>query len=168
MLEKEEKKENAEKTEDAGATPPATQPMPAVPLRGKVLFPCVNTVIIMGREKSIAAVHRALEGEVHEVFFVTQRSDNDEAPVQSDLYTLGVIAEICTPPIKEGGGNVRVGVKGLRRAEMVKFYADGDCYLAEVSVRETVRGSAVEEEAAYRSLKDSFSAYCAEIPAGSL
>ena len=67
--------------------------LPAIALRGLVVFP--NNIIHfeVGRAKSIAAIEAAMRGN-SSIFLVAQRETDTEDPTAADLYAFGVIAEI--------------------------------------------------------------------------
>ena len=67
--------------------------LPAIALRGLVVFP--NNIIHfeVGRAKSIAAIEAAMRGN-SSVFLVAQKETDVEEPAAGDLYAYGVIAEI--------------------------------------------------------------------------
>ena len=67
--------------------------LPAIALRGLVVFP--NNIIHfeVGRAKSIAAIEAAMHGN-SSIFLVAQKETDTEEPTAADLYSFGVIAEI--------------------------------------------------------------------------
>ena len=69
------------------------QRMPAIALRGLVVFPNNVVHFEVGRERSIAAVEWAMEN-TNAIFLVAQREMDVEDPGMKDLYTYGVVAEV--------------------------------------------------------------------------
>ena len=67
--------------------------LPAIALRGLVVFPNNVVHFEVGRTKSIAAIEAAMHAN-SSVFLVAQREMDIEEPTIRDLYTYGVIAEI--------------------------------------------------------------------------
>ena len=67
--------------------------LPAIALRGLVVFPNNVVHFEVGRPKSIAAIETAMRGN-GSVFLVAQREMDVEEPALRDLYSYGVIAEI--------------------------------------------------------------------------
>ena len=67
--------------------------LPAIALRGLVVFPNNVVHFEVGRTKSIAAIEAAMHNN-SSVFLVAQREMDVEEPALRDLYGYGVIAEI--------------------------------------------------------------------------
>ena len=66
--------------------------LPAIALRGLVVFPNNLLHFEVGREKSIAAVEWAVSNN-SDVFLVAQKEMKVEDPKAADLYTYGDMAE---------------------------------------------------------------------------
>ena len=82
--------------------------MPAVALRGLVVFPEMFIHFDVGREKSINALKKAMDTD-QEIFLVTQKDITVDDPDFSELYEIGVVAtvkQVLKLPGKNG--NVRV------------------------------------------------------------
>ena len=67
--------------------------LPAIALRGLVVFPNNLLHFEVGRDKSIAAVEWAMSNN-SDVFLIAQKDMKVEDPTPSDLYTYGVVAEV--------------------------------------------------------------------------
>lgn len=94
--------------------------MPAVALRGLVVFPNMFIHFDVGREKSINALKKAMDTD-QEIFLVTQKDISVDDPDYSELYEIGVIASVKQVLKLPGkSGNVRVAVEGIRRARLVQ------------------------------------------------
>ena len=65
--------------------------LPAIALRGLVVFPNNLVHFEVGREKSIAAVKWAMANNSN-VFLVAQKSMDTTEPQQADLFSYGVVA----------------------------------------------------------------------------
>ena len=99
--------------------------LPAVALRGLVVFPKMFIHFDVGREKSINALKTAMDTD-QEIFLVTQKDISVDDPDYSELYEIGVIAtvkQVLKLPGKSG--NVRVAVEGVRRARLVQGLKPG-------------------------------------------
>ncbi|MCH5204792.1 MAG: LON peptidase substrate-binding domain-containing protein, partial [Oscillospiraceae bacterium] len=91
--------------------------MPAISLRGLVVFPSMVLHFDVGRERSVAALKAALAGDGH-IFLVSQKNAGDMEPDINDIFSIGVVAEIrqlLTTP----DGLTRVLVEGLYKAKIV-------------------------------------------------
>ena len=92
--------------------------LPALALRGMVMFPKMRLHFEVGRSKSIAAVNAAVHNE-QLVFLVTQRDISVDDPSAQELYPIGVIAEIKQVIRNPGANNIRVVVEGICRAKIL-------------------------------------------------
>lgn len=94
--------------------------MPAVALRGLVVFPGMFLHFDVGREKSINALKKAMDTD-QEIFLVTQKDISVDDPDYTELYEIGVVASVKQVLKLPGkSGNVRVAVEGLYRARLVQ------------------------------------------------
>ena len=133
--------------------------IPAISLRGLVVFPSMVLHFDVGRERSVNALKAAADGNGH-IFLVAQKDASLTDPELTDMYEVGVIAEvrqILTTP----DGSTRVLVEGLTRAKRVKSVGGKDYLQFEVKEIPN-RGAALSEsteEAAVRALKNVFAEY---------
>ncbi len=138
--------------------------LPAIALRGLVVFPNNIVHFEVGRAKSIAAIEAAMHAN-SSVFLVAQKEMDVEEPTMPDLYGYGVIAEI-KQVLRVSGDLVKVLVEGKTRARLLELN-DGD--FLQASVRPVpVRGIGADKrtqtEALVRSLKDCFEEYLSYSP----
>src|SRR5437764_3675178 len=103
------------------------QTLPALPLRGTVIFPGLTAPIAAGRPGTLRAIEAALRGE-RLVFAVAQRDNTDE-PTPDILYQMGVIARIGQ--IQRGLGGVQLLLQGEMRATALQ-YTTTEGYLSAV------------------------------------
>lgn len=141
-----------------------TQIMPAISLRGLVVFPSMVLHFDVGRERSVNALKAAADNDGR-IFLVAQKDASLSEPTLNDIYEVGVIAEIrqlLTTP----DGSTRVLVEGLTRARRIKHIHRKE-YL-EFEVKElSARGAALSDStaaAAKRALKRAFEEYAAHSP----
>lgn len=87
--------------------------MPALALRGLVIFPGMMLQFDVGRKKSIAALQAAMEKE-QLIFLVAQKSLGDDDPTVEGLYKVGVVARI-KQVLHHSEEGVRIYVEGLYR-----------------------------------------------------
>ncbi|MBT2134112.1 endopeptidase La [Croceibacterium sp. LX-88] len=90
---------------------------PLLPLRDIVVFPGMVVPLFVGREKSVAALEAAMEGD-KDIFLVAQLDPSCDAPERSDVYDIGVVAQVLQL-LKLPDGTVRVLVEGHSRARLV-------------------------------------------------
>jgi ATP-dependent Lon protease len=75
---------------------------PVIPLRNTVLFPQVTMPLRVGRERSIAALQKAL-AENHWIVLLTQKNPDSPAENIEDLYQIGTLAKIESFRMDEDG-----------------------------------------------------------------
>ena len=116
--------------------PDENRKIPMVALRGLVIFPYMVLNFEVGRNRSIAALERAMTHD-QEIFLATQKDLRVETPEGEDIYPVGVVAKI-RQILKVPGDALRVLVEGLYRAEIVEYLSQGEEGI-EVEVRECER-----------------------------
>lgn len=137
--------------------------MPVLALRGLVLFPDMTLHFDVGRPASIAALKYALSGN-EKIFLVTQRDINEEEPVFTGLYTMGVIATVKQVlRASENGKTLRVVVEGLQRATLTELISTKP-FLRGIVKERTEKSVPAEsfdyETALIRNVRELFGNYC--------
>lgn len=139
--------------------------LPAIALRGLVVFPNNVVHFEVGRPKSIAAIEAAMRSNSN-VFLVAQREMDVEDPSVRDLYGYGVIAEI-KQVLRVSDELVKVLVEGKTRARLLEL-DQGEKYLQAMVRPVPVRGIGADKrtqtEALVRSLKECFENYLSYSP----
>lgn len=134
--------------------------LPAIALRGLVVFPNNLVHFEVGRAKSIAAVEWAMANNSN-VFLVTQKEMDTDEPAAEDLYAYGVVAEV-KQVLRVSDELVKVLVEGKTRAKMLGLDGSGSFLLASVRpapVRGVKADDSIRLEALLRSLKSCFDEY---------
>ncbi|MFP8966052.1 endopeptidase La [Pokkaliibacter sp. CJK22405] len=131
--------------------------VPLLPLRDVVVFPHMVIPLFVGRDKSIAALERAMEEE-KEILLVAQRDASDEDPVWEDLFEIGTVASILQL-LKLPDGTVKVLVEGEYRARVKSVFLDDTCYQAEVEPLEVKEVRDAESQVLSRALMTQFEQY---------
>ena len=136
--------------------------LPAVALRGMVIFPGAFTHFDVGREKSVRAVQKAMETDQY-LFLVAQKNEAENDPAADGLYEIGTIA-VVKHLLKMPGSNgvVRVAVEGISRARMIDCKCDGAFLSAMVFPIKTSAVRADKQDyikALVRHCKDTFAEY---------
>ncbi|MBQ5600614.1 MAG: LON peptidase substrate-binding domain-containing protein, partial [Phascolarctobacterium sp.] len=93
--------------------------LPLLALRGMMVFPGMIINLDVGREKSIAAVEAAMEGD-RRLLLVTQKDAALTDVQPEDLYKFGALAEV-KQLLKLPNGAIRILVEGLERVEYVSI-----------------------------------------------
>ena len=136
-----------------------------VAMRGLVAFPKMVMHFDVSRSKSVSAIERSLK-EGGKLFLVTQHEAYIENPKASDLYKVGVVAEI-KQVLKLPDNIMKVLVEGVYKANLVHLIDDGSVLKAEVKRTPTysrAKYDEVEAEALMRSVKDVFERYASFFP----
>lgn len=139
--------------------------LPAVAMRGMVLFPKMVLHFDIGRRQSILALNEAMEGE-RKIFLTAQRDIENDSPTYKDLYTVGVVAEV-RQIIRVQSDGLRVMVEGLYRARMLRTEQTEPFLMAEVRplpTRRLPRGAQELTDALMRTVKGQFEEYCTLSP----
>ena len=133
--------------------------LPLLPLRDVVVYPHMVIPLFVGREKSIAALEAAMQGD-KKIVLIAQRSPADNDPDIDALYEIGTVATILQL-LKLPDGTVKVLAEGEQRGEILKqtSSADADYLSAEVQLQESVETSSVENEVLRRTLFEQFESF---------
>lgn len=138
--------------------------LPALAMRGLVIFPGMVLHFDVGRDKSVKALKSATSTD-RKVFLVTQKDSANTDPKISDIYKVGVVAEV-RQILRTPDGNTRVLVEGLYRAKINAINDAGEYLTADVcklNVREAAMSES-ENDAFVRLLLSAFKDYCALAP----
>ena len=108
--------------------------MPLLALRGVAVFPEMSVSFDVERDRSVAALDRASDGD-RRVFAVLQRDPLKEYPEREDLYSVGVVC-LVKQLLRTQGGSVRVMVEGQYRAKLMGLSDRGPYHEAAVMRRE--------------------------------
>ncbi len=133
------------------------QLFPLLPLRDIVVFPGQVVSIFVGREKSVAALESAMEGD-KDIFLVAQLDPGCDDPSDDDLYDTGVVAQVLQL-LKMPDGTVRLLVEGGQRGALVAMRQEGAFIVAEVETTEGVTASGSEVVAMMRQVVEQFGEY---------
>jgi ATP-dependent Lon protease len=116
--------------------------IPTVALRGLVVFPGMVLHFDVARTKSIKAIETAVSTG-QQVFLTCQKDPDVDDPDVTDLYLMGMLADIRQVINLPDGHNLRVVVEGDRRAE-IRHLSHDDFLEADLCVTE-----APEDQGAY-------------------
>ena len=95
--------------------------IPAIPLRGGVVFPGVTTTISIGRRSSLAAAQAALE-RGGDLLIVVQYDAEVEHPQQGDVAPIGILAS-ARDVLRARPMGVQMLVELHRRVELAELIA---------------------------------------------
>ncbi|PWK93003.1 endopeptidase La [Fulvimonas soli] len=120
-----------------------TDVLPVLPLRDVVVYPHMVIPLFVGRDKSMRALERAMEGE-RQILLVAQKSPDIDDPKISDLHQVGTLAGVLQL-LKLPDGTVKVLVEGQARVAVENYREEGGMLMAQSRVIEPVY-SAKERE----------------------
>ena len=106
--------------------------LPLLPLRGLLVFPNTVVTIDAARDRSIAALQRAVLREDSLVFVVAQRDALVEHPGLEDLYTMGTVAQV-RQIIHLPDNTSRVLLEGHQRGMLLAVREEDQMQLADVA-----------------------------------
>lgn len=134
-----------------------TTSIPLLPLRGLLVFPSMALHIDVGRERSVAALEKAML-EDNMIFLVTQKEVRVEQPTKKDLYEIGTLAFV-KQMLKLPNGTLRILVEGVERARWSNYRETKDFSIVDIEVLEDHEFKDAETEALMRTLNAYFEKY---------
>lgn len=139
--------------------------IPALAMRGLVVFEGMSMHFDVGRKKSITALKQVMDGN-RRIFLVAQKDMLVDDPGEEDLYRYGVVA-VVKQMLKAQDGVVRVLVEGEYRARIVDVRKIKPCLEISVEQDSIAEDTGISEEgmqAAVRLVKSVFESYCTLVP----
>ncbi len=97
-------------------------PIPVLPLRDIVVFPNMIVRLFVGREKSVLALEEVMKTE-QQILLVSQKDAGDDNPGESNIYNVGVIANVLQV-LKLPDGAVKILIEGKHRVKISKFLSE--------------------------------------------
>lgn len=138
---------------------PSFVEMPVIALRGLVVFPEMSLHFDVGRKKSVAALKHSMEND-QRIFLVAQKDASIDDPDMDDMYEVGVICEIKQMIKIPNSSNLRVIVKGLKRATLITVNNEKPFLQGVVDVVDEIKANDDPKENAYiRAVKKEFQQY---------
>ncbi len=136
---------------------PSVADLPLLPLRDMVVFPYMVVPLFVGRDKSIAALDRALE-ESKEIVLAAQKKAKTNDPAAADIFEMATVASVIQL-LRLPDGTVKVLVEGRRRVRIKEYLEQEALYLVRVQDVEEEPDDSVEIEALVRQIKTVFENY---------
>ena len=123
---------------------------PVLPLRDSVLYPHAMAPLVVGRERSMAAVEAAMAAD-QRIVAIAQRDDEVQDPDIADLYTVGTEV-IIRRKLRMPDGTSSIWVQGQRRVRVNRFTQARPYIVAEVVPMEETSDSGLATEALMRAV----------------
>ena len=108
-----------------------TEIYPLMPLRDIVLFPYMVAPLVVGRERSIKALEKAVASRT-EIFLAAQRDSSLEDPGREDIHEIGTVANVMQL-LRLPDGTIKALVEGKRRGRIAAHLPDSEILLAAVA-----------------------------------
>ena len=133
--------------------------VPAIPLRGLVVYPGMTLHFDVGRKKSIKALNTAMEND-QLIFLVAQTDPSIDDPTGDDVFGVGVFCEVRQMMKIPNSTNYRVIVKGIQRATLIDMFLDNGYLSATIENAHIIKADYNEQNEAYvRLLKKEYEEY---------
>ena len=133
--------------------------VPAIPLRGLVVYPGMTLHFDVGRKKSIKALNTAMEND-QLIFLVAQTDPSIDDPTGDDVFGVGVVCEVRQMMKIPNSSNYRVIVKGIQRATLIDMFLDNGYFSATIENAHIIKADYNEQNEAYvRLLKKEYEEY---------
>ncbi len=130
---------------------------PMMSLRDIVVFPHMVAPLVVGRDKSIKALEKAMEDRT-EIFLTTQKDPSEDEPTEDGIYTLGTIAKVLQL-LRLPDGTIKALVEGKRRGRVSRFISNQDYLEVEINEIESVDLGQAETVAFIREIQEAFKEY---------
>ena len=131
--------------------------LPLLPLRDVVVYPHMVIPLFVGREKSIAALEAAMEGDT-KILLIAQQQPADNDPKLAALYSVGTVATILQL-LKLPDGTVKVLAEGEQRGEIIAALPGVDYLRAQVQLHPQQPVSTTENEVLCHTLFEHFEGF---------
>lgn len=138
----------------------------AVAMRGMVAFPKMVMHFDIARKKSIKAIDYAIKNG-GKIFLVAQKDSLVDDPKKSDLYKIGIVAEIRQILKMPDNKVIKLLVEGMYKASLTDITEKNGALVAKIKKLPTYSRIALEDsesEALLRSVKDVFEQYSSFFP----
>lgn len=128
--------------------------LPMMPVRDIVIFTDMLLPLFVGREKSVRAVEESVKKD-NFLLLATQKNLSSENPKANEIYKFGTVAQILRM-LKLPDGRVKVLVRGVARARIVKYMGSKSFYRVKIETisEEPVKKINLKIEALMRNVRD--------------
>lgn len=130
---------------------------PMMSLRDIVVFPHMVAPLVVGREKSIKALEKAME-ERTEIFLITQRDASEDEPTEDGVYRFGTIAKVLQL-LRLPDGTIKALVEGKRRGKVVSFLPNKEYLEVQLEEFQDEELTQAETVAYLREIQEAFKEY---------
>jgi len=131
--------------------------LPLLPLRDVVVFPYMVTPLLVGRERSVAAVEAAMERDKF-LCVAAQKEPEIEDPSPAALHRVGSIIKVLQI-FRTPDETLKILVEGVARVKLEDVYAGAGYLETSVSPIKETLSAGPRIEALSRSIKERFKEY---------
>lgn len=117
-----------------------------------VIFPSSVSSLFVGRDRSMEATRRAMDGNRF-IVLVAQRETETILPEKKDLFEIGVLGEVLQL-LKMPDGTLKVLIEGIRRVRVQEFFDREDYYEVKISTEASIAPDETEEGQKQQQLLD--------------
>ncbi|MBH8623383.1 endopeptidase La [Spiroplasma poulsonii] len=110
--------------------------VPVLVTRGSYIFPGFEQVLEVGRDKSILAVNTANKDFDNHIVLVSQKKPLEDDPKLSEIYRIGILAELKIRKVWEDG-SLTVNFKAVDRVKILDL-REGEFYAADIDILKSV------------------------------
>jgi ATP-dependent Lon protease len=131
--------------------------IPAVPLRGMIIFPSTVVHIDVGREQTINSVKQSMDHDQY-IFAIMQKDPDISNPSIDELYKVGTLCKI-KHFVKLSGGTQRLLIEGVERAKIIEMVEEDGYYKATVETIEEDKNIDDQATILYKMLVEAIEDY---------
>ncbi|AOX43744.1 class III heat-shock ATP-dependent LonA protease [Spiroplasma sp. NBRC 100390] len=110
--------------------------VPVLVTRGSYIFPGFEQVLEVGRDKSILAVNTANKDFDNHIVLVSQKKPLEDDPKLSEIYRIGILAELKIRKVWEDG-SLTVNFKAVDRVKILDL-REGELYTADIDILKSI------------------------------
>ena len=128
--------------------------LPLLPVRDVVIFTDMLLPLMIGRDRSIAAVDEAV-AKGGFILMVTQKDPAIENPTADDIYEIGTVGRVLRM-LKMPDGKVKVLAQGIAKAKIARYLRKRGFYRVSIALLEEIEPAEVdlETEALMRNVRE--------------
>ncbi|MEL7084487.1 MAG: endopeptidase La [Cyanobacteria bacterium P01_A01_bin.3] len=94
--------------------------LPLIPLRDTVVFPRLVVPLLIGRDRSLAALEEALATDEQQIVLLAQKDGDIDDPVSKQLFRIGTLAKIHQV-MRLPDESIKILVEGQTRVQIDRF-----------------------------------------------
>ncbi|MEL7476258.1 MAG: LON peptidase substrate-binding domain-containing protein, partial [Cyanobacteria bacterium J06555_12] len=142
--------------------------LPLIPLRDTVVFPRLVVPLLIGRERSLAALEEALATDEQQIVLLAQKDGDIDDPVSKQLFRIGTLAKIHQV-MRLPDESIKILVEGQTRVQIDRFrrrQPGFQAYITPIDIDLKAKSAKQEKrlDVLQRLLRDEFAEYVSGHP----